>query len=199
MKTVYLIGILVFLLVTVSSASAETFYLTQVNEHQYDGKIRIEVSFTGSTITVKDVSTALDGISNVDIKEIGIQLPAGYSVLQNGVVDGGAANNVWTAISGDFVESEFGTFNTQINRDPGKSSKTRGPITISLNKALVGSLPVNDKSNSVVVHISFGQGQEALVGSTWAGGSAQIPEFPSMTLPIAAIMGIMFIFGRRKE
>ena len=113
---------------------------------QYDGNIRIEVSFTGSTITVKDVSTALDGISNVDIKEIGIQLPAGYSVLQNGVVDGGAANNVWTAISGDFVESEFGTFNTQINRDPGKSSKNRGPITISLNKGLVGSLPLKIKA-----------------------------------------------------
>lgn len=30
------------------------------------------------------------------------------------------------------------------------------------------------------------------------GSSADIPEFPSIALPVAAIMGIMFIFGRRK-
>ncbi|KKG15884.1 hypothetical protein EO98_15120 [Methanosarcina sp. 2.H.T.1A.6] len=198
MKTVYVIGVLVFLLITVSSASAASFYLTEVNDHTYDGKIRIEVSYSGSTITVKDVSTSLDGISNVDIKEIGIQLPTGYRVTS--VVDSSKPANRWSASSGNYQESEFGRFNTQIIRDPGKSSKTRGPITINLNKELEGTLPLNNNQNSVVVHISFGEKKEALVGSTWVGGSAQIPEFPSIALPVAAIMGLMFILDtRRKE
>jgi len=199
MKTVYIVGILVFLLVMVSSASAETFYLTDVNDHTYDGKIKIEVSWSGNTITVRDVSTSLDNISNVDIKEIGIQLPSGYSVLS--VVDsGGVPANHWTASYGNFEESEFGHFNTQITRDSGSNSKTRGPITINLNKNLEGSLPLNENNNSVVVHISFGEEEEALVGSTWVGGSTQIPEFPSIVLPVAAVLGLMFILGsRRKE
>lgn len=197
MKTVRVIGILVFLLLTASSASAATFYLTKVNDHTYDGKIRIEVTCSGSTITVKDVSSALDGISNVDIKEIGIQLPPGYSVIS--VVDNGKPANSWSASYGNFRESEFGLFNTQITRDPGKSLKTRGPITINLNKNLEGALPLNDKDNSVVVHISFGEEKEALVGSTWVGGGAQIPEFPSIALPVAAVLGLIFILGGRRK
>ncbi|TFH04717.1 MAG: PEF-CTERM sorting domain-containing protein, partial [Methanosarcina sp.] len=48
--------------------------------------------------------------------------------------------------------------------------------------------------------ISFGEKKEALVGSTWVGGSAQIPEFPSIALPVVAILGLMFILvSRRKE
>ncbi len=35
-------------------------------------------------------------------------------------------------------------------------------------------------------------------GISVSGSSADIPEFPSIALPVAAIMGIMFIFGRRK-
>lgn len=42
MKTVHIIGILVFLLVTVSSASAATFYLTEVNDNTHDGLIKLK-------------------------------------------------------------------------------------------------------------------------------------------------------------
>jgi hypothetical protein len=44
-------------------------------------------------------------------------------------------------------------------------------------------------------HVQWGTGS-AYFGP---GGTTQIPEFPSMALPIAAIMGIMFIFGRRRK
>ncbi|HOW13965.1 PEF-CTERM sorting domain-containing protein [Methanosarcina sp.] len=196
MRLKFIIGILALLLLTVSTASAETFYLTDVNEEQFAGKIRIQVSCSGDTITVQDVSTDLNTISNVDLKEIGIVLPAGYSVTS--VVDEGAEND-WSATTGSYEESEFGHFNTQINRDPGSNSKTRGPIKIYLNKALAGSLPANEYGNSVVVHISFGEKGEALVGSTWVSGYTPIPEFPSIALPVVAILGIMFIFGRRKQ
>lgn len=197
MRLKLIIGILVLLLLMAGTASAETFYLTDVNEKQFEGKIRIQVSCVGDTITVQDVSTDLNTISNVDLKEIGIVLPEGYSVVS--VADEGASENDWSATQGNYEESEFGHFNTQINRDPGSNSKTRGPIKIYLNEPLVGSLPKNEYDNSVVVHISFGEKGEALVGSTWVSGYTPIPEFSTIALPIAAILGLLFIFGRRKQ
>lgn len=32
-----------------------------------------------------------------------------------------------------------------------------------------------------------------------ASGTANIPEFPTVALPVAAILGLVFIFGRKKE
>lgn len=58
-----------FLLFTVGSASAATFYLTDVNDNKYDGLIKIKVTYDGNTITVQDVSSALDSTSNVDVSD----------------------------------------------------------------------------------------------------------------------------------
>ncbi|MDI9393980.1 MAG: PEF-CTERM sorting domain-containing protein [Euryarchaeota archaeon] len=194
MKLKYIIGILALLLLMAGTASAETFYLEDVNKIQYSGKIKIQVTCVGDTITVQDVSPGLVGISNVDLKTIGIVLPAGYTVLN--VVDEGQGST-WETSYGEFQESEFGKFNTEIKKEGG-SIKTRGPITITLDKPLESSLPTNDQGNSVVVHISFGKQGEALVGSTWVSGYS-IPEFPTIALPVAAMLGLIFIFGRRKE
>lgn len=54
MRTVDFIGVLVFLVFMVSSASAETFYLTDVNDHKYDGKLQIEISYSGNLITIRE-------------------------------------------------------------------------------------------------------------------------------------------------
>jgi len=34
---------------------------------------------------------------------------------------------------------------------------------------------------------------------SFTSGSGSIPEFPSIVLPVAAVLGLMVIFGRRKN
>lgn len=197
MKTVYFIGILVFLLFTVSSASAQTISLTTVNDPRYSGLIDVEVKYDGTTITVWDNSPGLDGISHIDIKEIGIVLPDN-SYAVTGVTDTKGNKWSWSSdYSKGYTESAFGTFNTQVYRNGG--TKTEGPITITLNKALPTSLNPNDAGNIFVVHISFGdeENNDAIIGSTWV--STKIPEFSSIAVPVAAVLGLLFISGRKKR
>ncbi len=202
MKTAYIIGVLLFLLVSVGSASAETeFHLTKVNDPTYNGIIDIKVVYNGDTITVTDVSPDLDTVSNVDIKAIGIVNPSDNKVTS--VIDTSSKHSIWTLPKPNEKESfnraGFGSFSTiYVSRD---SIKTRGPIEIKLDKSF-DTLPVNDNGYSIAAHISFGDEdnpEDLIVGSTWVGGTSQIPEFPTMALPVAAILGLMFIFGRRRK
>jgi len=67
-----------------------------------------------------------------------------------------------------------------------------------------GHDPKNELDNIMVVHLQFGTGEIEVtegenIGSSWLGTGLQIPEFPTIALPVAAIMGIMFIIGRRKK
>jgi hypothetical protein len=192
-KLKYIIGILVLLLLMVGTASAEPFYLTHINDPAFQNlEISIKVTYDESaqTITVEDESPAFVGVSNVDIKEIGLQLPAGVTV--NDVTDDGASDWGWNPEPGSYQESEYGTFNTQLKKNT-NSYKTSGPIVIELSSG-IGTLSPSD----IVVHISFGDEDdpdETLVGSGWVG----IPEFPTVALPVAAILGLMFVFGRKKQ
>lgn len=195
MKAVHIIEIMVFLLFTVGSASAATFYLTEVNDNTYDGLIKIKVTYDGNTITVQDVSSALDGTSNVDIKAIGIVNSPDNSVVQ--VTDNSGKGSIWTIAEGDFNKAGFGDFSTMCTKN--NDVKTRGPIVLQLENSF-SNLQKNADGNSIIVHISFGEeGKDLLVGSTWTAGSTEIPEFPSIAMPVAALLGIMFIMGTRRK
>jgi hypothetical protein len=188
-------GILILLLLTAGTASAQTFYLTDVNDNTYDGLIKIKVTYDGNTITVQDVSSALDGTSNVDVKAIGIVNSPDNSVVQ--VTDNSGKGSIWTIAEGDFNKAGFGDFSTMCTKN--NNVKTRGPIVLQLENSF-SNLQKNADGNSIIVHISFGEeGKDLLVGSTWTAGSTEIPEFPTVALPVAAILGLMFIFGRRKQ
>ncbi len=153
------------------------------------------MTYDGNTITVQDVSSALDGTSNVDVKDIGIVNPSDNSVAQ--VTDNSGAGSTWSFSEGAFNRAGFGDFSTLCTK--GNSVKTRGPIVLTLQDEF-SNLPKNDDGNSIIVHISFGEEEkDLLVGSTWAGGSTEIPEFPTMVLPVAAILGLLFIAGRKRK
>ncbi|MHC1757689.1 MAG: PEF-CTERM sorting domain-containing protein [Methanosarcina sp.] len=198
MKAVHVIGILVFLLVTVSSASAATFYLTNTSENVTG--IKIAVTFNGTHITVEDASPALTGISNVDIKAIGLCVD--NSSIKS-VTDASGANSKWTnKVATSNSISKFGTFSTLCSSTDSK--KTRGPIVIELKQA-VTQLPKNELNNSIVVHLGFGTylldvSTNEMEDSSWVGGgSTQIPEFPSIALPVAAVLGLMFVLGNKRK
>jgi hypothetical protein len=201
MRRLFFIGVIVFLMAMVGSANAATeFHLTRVNDHIYDGQIDIYVKYDGATITVKDLSPALNGISNVDIKAIGIVNPTSpvFNPVKT-VVDNGAGSRWSIDTNNDkgFNRAGFGDFSTLCSKN--NNVKTRGPIVLTLNSAF-DSLPQNKDGNSIVVHISFGQeGEDLLVGSTWVAGSSNIPEFPTVVLPVAAILGLFLIMQHKRK
>lgn len=207
MKIIHIIAVLALLIFAVDSASAfSAEYPLTHPENAYAGvNFNVKVTVVDDTITVTDQSTWPSGETNIDIKEIGIVLPDTYQVKV--IQDGGKhqviydvsdpQNNQYDIGYGNFEESMFGRFNTQINRKPGSNDKTTGPIVIKLNKALT-TLSPNNVGNTFVVHISFGDdSQNEVSGSTWV--STRIPEFTTMAVPVAAILGLLLITQRKRK
>jgi hypothetical protein len=197
MKAVFIIGVLLFLLFTVSSASAaQTFYLTKTSENV--SGISIKVTLDGNKIFVEDVSSVVNA-NKADIK--GIRLYLGNEYISS-VTDPGASSNNW-GHSSDYKQNfaGFGDFNSYLAKATG-NVKSRGPIEITLTQPFT-QLPTNAVGNSIVVHLGFGTELIDVSGnkqdSSWVAGGTQIPEFPTMALPVAAVLGLLFITQRRKE
>ncbi|MHB8101722.1 MAG: PEF-CTERM sorting domain-containing protein [Methanosarcina sp.] len=68
-------------------------------------------------------------------------------------------------------------------------------IEASIPKSAIGNPTVGQTSN---IHVTIGCGNDLieLIPVTF---KTNIPEFPSMALPVAAILGVMFIFGNKKK
>ncbi|MFV8417420.1 PEF-CTERM sorting domain-containing protein [Methanosarcina mazei] len=173
------------------------FDLTNTSENVTG--IKIAVTFNGTHIIVTDASPALVGVDKVNILAIGLYLDDQY--VDN--VTDYAEGSTWTHGSINHDISEFGDFNTLCSRSNQKI-KTSGPIVIALNPSFTQSkLPANVVGNSIVVHLAFGTELLDVSGkkqsSSWVGGGTEIPEFSTIAVPMAAILGLMFIFGRKKQ
>jgi len=68
-------------------------------------------------------------------------------------------------------------------------------IEASIPKSAIGNPTVGQTSN---IHVTIGCGNDEieLIPITF---KTNIPEFPSMALLVAAILGLMFIFGNKKK
>ncbi|RXA20992.1 PEF-CTERM sorting domain-containing protein [Methanosarcina sp. MSH10X1] len=64
-----------------------------------------------------------------------------------------------------------------------------------------GTVTVYDNEGTVYKSTTVSDSQQGSVAidSGSASGSANIPEFPTVAAPIAGIIGLLFVFGRRKE
>ena len=202
MRLKLIIGVLALLLLMVGTASAGTFYLTNASANNGESitGISVKVIFNGTAISVEDNSPALVGATNVNINQIDLNVD--NSTIKS-VVDT-SKGSIWKNIEETSQStSSFGNFKTAcLSTD--NNIKTRGPIIIYLKNS-ISKLPVNTDGNSIVVHMSFGSEKIEVgnkkVDSSWLGGGGdiEIPEFPTMALPFVAILGLLFIFGRRKQ
>jgi hypothetical protein len=203
-KLKYAFGVLAFLLLMVGTASAQTFYLTETTDDYDDGvsiKVQVDYNPTDNTMTfmvIEPENKAYEGytITNVDLKNIWIKTTHDkVSVIEpTGIWNTPAAN------SGSI--GNFGSFATEITKS--NSNKSPGPVTIKLADGLtLDSLLANSGDGYVVaVHVAFDKSTGGSGTADCSGkvrGSTQIPEFPTIALPVAAILGIMFVFGRRKN
>lgn len=83
----------------------------------------------------------------------------------------------------------------EVNYGSTKKSYDNYIIEARIPKSALGNPSVGQTSN---IHVTMGCGNDEieLIPVTF---KTQIPEFPSVALPVAAILGIMFILGRRNK
>lgn len=95
---------------------------------------------------------------------------------------------------------------TAVDKTPGDKNEIARKVTIYINCTdWDGNLTQyqNEKGYAVAAHVTQ---LDASGSSRWLGcdgdgdgGIGEIPEFPTVALPIAAILGLAFFFQRRKE
>ncbi len=101
----------------------------------------------------------------------------------------GAASYVPAQASQAAITFERNTFSTP-SSDSGDNNLDPGVLKITLGDIPIGSSIVfNVKADNTVVPIH----------ATASRRITTVPEFPTVALPVAAILGLVFIFGRKKE
>lgn len=194
-ERVLFIGIIVAIF-SVSFASADqTILLTQSNE----GLTGFEVTVTTNS-TTNEMSVTVTGLpaghTVKGIDKVYYNLP--YQVI-NVSVDGAGFLGLggWSNQKNPpHQASSFGKFDGYVKDSGG----TGTDITFELSG--MGTIPFNENGHRVAVHLRFDDESEGVtlsendVGSTFL---TDIPEFPTIALPVAAILGLMFIFGRKRD
>lgn len=106
----------------------------------------------------------------------------------------------------------FGTFSNEYNLVPNNCKPDEVVIDLQHGGPFTAKL-ANDKKTEVTVAIHYAfssmydkndklvmENQVKSLGSIFVGGeNTSIPEFPTVALPIAAILGLMLVQGRRKK
>lgn len=229
MKLKYIIGILALLLLMVGTASAEeqtqTVTLTEEdsnlevfeNKDVLDGLLQVTVTYDPNigVITYKYTGrTKFDGVhpyvTAPKIDQIAYNLERPGTVLD-------ALNSPlgWTdPTRGNNKISNFDDFDHHYS--PSTANDDRySTVKVQLDSVTGEQFPrFSSTGYAVGLHLAFREAHYANgsiyelppditiigEGSTFlAGGVDEIPEFPTVALPVAAILGLMFIFGRKKE
>jgi hypothetical protein len=186
-KLKYIIGVLALLLLTVSTASAAVVNY-DITTDNLGKPISITVTYDQSTglLTYTD--------NNYIASQQGI-LVAGYNCAFgpiSGSLTTDPSSNNWYFGGGNTGFDGYGIFNSQYGSDASNVYKS---VEIQLPPGT--TLNANTKGYTVGVHYKWSDGLTGMGGGKES--TTSIPEFPTIALPVAAIIGIMFIVGRKKE
>lgn len=196
MRFKFIIGVLALLLLMVGTASASieipiNYYKNDIGD-QVPENVAITAIFDGNTVTVK--ATPTNGASlPTDFDIQGIYLRVNHASGDTGRNDGMPSES-WT-YTGDSIPTLgnfFGVFSPVSAWEGKKNIKSGGPIVIT-HSNIESEIAALD-GYTIVVKVSWNGNL-----SNWVGGSTNIPEFPTIALPVATILGLMFIVGRRKK
>jgi len=204
-KKIYILGILIFLISTISLVSATIVQLpsltvidsgtnadsTEIGAINANG---IDVTYDDAlgTITFKDKLTNPNSAIKQGIVAIAYNV-GGTNNIPTSI--GGINANIlplqlitlnWGTVNQGFAQGQFGSFDYKYGEG---NSATR-------YREVVVHLTTNLQPSKVAVHYAFVSDHSGFVSS---GNSGNIPEFPTVAIPVAAILGIMFIFGRRNK
>ncbi|MDI9393979.1 MAG: PEF-CTERM sorting domain-containing protein [Euryarchaeota archaeon] len=216
MKLKYIIGILALLLLIVGTASAKTVVPVDIykdDPYEVPENVEIKAIFDGNTVSVEAKPTNGAASLPTDFDIQGIYLRVNYKEGDDAVNNDPKLQEknlveVWGHIDkGKVSPNFFGDF-SPVSAWEGSTRneyKSGGPIVIT-HEGLESEIKKID-GYSIVLKVSWGGDKSNYVGGSRGssnggssnGGSSNIPEFPTIALPIAAILGLMFIFGRRKQ
>ena len=205
-RSVFLFGLLVLLAFTSSIATAEqeTVSVNYINPGDpFPTDVEVTAVYEGNNITVEATGTLPD---NFDIQKIYYITNSGTNNCTGGLNT--ATDETWNCVdgtSGD-VPSYFKDFPAQYLTavTDNQKQKSGGPIELYFEEP-VQPIAYTVDGFAIVVHV--GWEEDGGDKSSWVGGkpdsyvdpSGEIPEFPSIILPVAAIMGIMFVAQNRRR
>lgn len=199
-KVIMATAILAVMVAMVSVASAETIYLTKTNVVLPQGFVVTVITDTASKTMSVQLTGAPEGYSLSDfrsIKEVYYNLDKTNYYVTKVEYNGADITDLWNLNTGDNIADGFGEFASYKN-SPKSSGGTDGwgityPLIFTLNN--IADIPGNSLGNKVAVHLQFGSTEINAADSTWI---TNIPEFPTIAMPIVAAIGLVFFFQYRK-
>ena len=198
-ERVLIIGIIVAIFSVGFASADQTILLTQSNEGFTDFEVTVTTNSTTNEMRVT-VTGLPDGHTVKGIDKVYYNLP--YQVVNVISVDGVPIKGLgeWSNQKNPpHQASSFGKFDGCV-----KDSGGTGTDIIFELSEMDDTIPFNENGHRVAVHLRFDDDDESegVTVSENGGGSTfltDIPEFPTIALPIVAILGLMFIFGRKRD
>jgi hypothetical protein len=205
----------------VGTASATNYDLTLSNEES-NGHIYVQADYNSATgiLTFTDKSSTLlttqtltsdSGILSIAMAdEIAVKYITGTKDgVTNVLYSQDTAHPVtvdkqhdWKYNKGSQGFAEFGNFDTTI----GSNSQNEYSKVVVYFDVPGPNLGVNEAGHTLALHYRLGimEGGISKVSGTFKVTDGpkpptQVPEFPTIALPVATILGLMFIVGRRKQ
>ena len=191
MKIIHIIsGILLFLLIAASSASA---YELDDGTSNTASKNNVKVTAVYSANTITFTATSLTG-GSANIKEVGFMIDPSKVTS---ITDNLGQNWALPTTGGNHQMDGLGTY-LSVSNIPANSQKP-SVVTVTLTDQVTGLITKNGGGYETCAHVAWNGGEGGVSGSAFVSGKAEIPEFPTVAVPVAAIFGLLFITQRRKE
>lgn len=193
--------IAVSIVITAGAASAATLNLTIDNDNIAAGadceNYNVGVTYEGKIMTI-EILQPTD--ADAHLKSIYLNLASSNPVQNITLPDD---TEVYFSYGGPAVPN-LGTFNMNLTLGKDEYGDMVKPKIVQIEFADDIMLTPNLAGFSAAVHVGGlgvnGEGSIKLGdGECGEGGTQEIPEFPTVALPIAAILGLAFLFQRRKE
>lgn len=187
----------------VGTASATPFKLDFSNTPGATDKVNVYAEYSGNTITFWVIPNSSNNVVSADIKEIAFNISSTEVVS---VKDASGADWNLKPNNPPYQVDGVGKYLSAFT-NPSQSNK-QDRVTVTLKHNVVDIIQENNKGFEVAAHVAWvtqtgsvsdGTAQGTVDASAYFAGPTEIPEFPTVALPVAAILGLMFTFGRKKD
>ena len=193
-ERVLFIGIIVAIFSVGFASADQTIFLTQSNEGYAGFEVTVTTNSTTNetrvNVTGVPAGHTVKGIDKV-YYNLGHKVDDVISV--DGVLISGLGEWVLPISSPPYQASSFGKFNGYVSESSGDGED------IIFHLEGMDDIPFNENGHRVAVHLRFDDESKGVTVSEGSTFLTDIPEFPTVALPVAAILGLMFIFGRKRD
>lgn len=202
-----MVGMIVAVMIAMTGIAAATqtsYDLTHSNVNQLEGTVvRVTVDDSAKTMEVELISsTVTNAPKGIQAFFYNLQADQRIIPLGNYITSNTAG---WTFLNKDGTQADgFGNFLSRTSLGTAQTA-----ITFTLAGTFdANNIPPNANNSRFAVHLQYADGcsgwiSDGTPGSPTSNGNCtpttQIPEFPTIALPLLAAMVVVFGFQRRKK